>query len=437
MTNAHLGLLASIRRADPNTPIPSRAELKAHLEDRKKEVGAKAFAEFAHLARLASDVWGPEETVHFGRVLRAARVSHKPAKKTGWEQAEQALTTLPEPWRNSFERLIAASKSRRRVKGQQIWSTEHIKNVIRALCRWHCHCEAQGLPIMPTGAALDAYAQGLVSGRKPVTTRTAADYLARILSGISIVAPDFTSDACSFVVNDWDQRAKEQSATTKTGAQLVGASEIYWLGFSLMEKAASSAYRGPEAAKDYRNGLLLALAAALPQRARALSSLAFDRSLWVDGTSIRVRIPADHLKGREDRKNGAPLDLSFQSPKLAAALARYRAEFRALLDDGDWLFPSFHSRGEAISAAQIGRLTGDITEKHFGIRVSIHQVRDNVATEASETLAAGGRAASALLGHRDLATTQRHYDHSQGAQVSKEFGVFIAERRGTTVDLLL
>lgn len=108
--------------------------------------------------------------------------------------------------------------------------------------------------------------------------------------------------------------------------------------------------RGGHAARDFRNGILLSLGAALPQRARALSALAFDQTLDLRGAGlVNVRIPARMLKLPEDRKSGAPFERTLTSEKLAEALLEYRRSFRPLFDQGPYLFPSMLSPDAAIS----------------------------------------------------------------------------------------
>ncbi|EYD71422.1 hypothetical protein Lokhon_03071 [Limimaricola hongkongensis DSM 17492] len=143
------------------------------------------------------------------------------------------------------------------------------------------------------------------------------------------------------------------------------------------------------------------------------------------------------LKLPEDRKSGEPFERTLSSEKLAAALREYRAAYRPLFDEGNNLFPSMLARNTAISEAQIGRLVGNLTEEAFGVRVSIHRVRDNVATEASERLARGAHASSALLGHRGLGTTQRHYDRSTGLAAAQEFLQLVDSQRRSSTDLAL
>ena len=77
----------------------------------------------------------------------------------------------------------------------------------------------------------------------------------------------YQSDACSFVDADWRERAKHAPSSTKTGNQLVGASTIYAFGFRLFDEARSRQVRGVSAAMVFRNGLILAIGAALPEGA--------------------------------------------------------------------------------------------------------------------------------------------------------------------------
>ncbi|WP_425085772.1 hypothetical protein [Ruegeria profundi] len=439
--NTHLRLLADIREALPDGPIPGRAELSEHLSRRQTEIGETALAEFAYVQQVAKTKWGPERTAHFGQVLRQHRVSQKPPRETAWGEAETLLQKLPEHWHRLIAAQIALSKQGKRVLGRTLWSASHTLNVIRALKRWAAFCSTQGCSMVPTGSSLDAFGRYLFADPEDgqtVGAGTIADYQSRILSGIGLTQPGFSSAACSFVVADWRNRADQEGAVTKTGAQLVGATAIWDLGFQHIENARSSQMRGLDSARQYRNGLILAIGTALPQRARALSCLSFGSSLYLqDDNSVGIRIPASMLKLPEDRKQGAPYERSLRNPRLAAVLQEYRQSFRPIFDDGGAVFPSIKSRNTAISEKQIGRLTGNMTEKAFGTRISIHRLRDNVATQASETMTAPGRAAAALLGHKSQSTVARHYDYSEGIQAAEEFGALLSTYQAAGVDLEL
>ncbi|WP_050605660.1 site-specific integrase [Ruegeria sp. 6PALISEP08] len=437
--NAHLRLLADIRRASPSDPVPGRAELSEHLSQRQAETGATALSEFAYVQQMANAKWGRGRTAHFAQVLRQHRVSQKPPRRTAWGEAEALLQELPKHWHSPIAGQISLSKQGKRVLGQTLWSAAHTLNVIRALKRWAAYCSVHGCSMVPTGSSLDAFGRHLFADREDgqtVGARTVADYQSRILSGIGLVQPGFASTACNFVVADWRNRADQEGAVTKTGAQLVGATAIWDLGFRHIDNARSAPMRGLDAARQYRNGLILAIGTALPQRARALSCLSFGSSLSLrDDDTVGIRIPASMLKLPEERKQGAPYERSLHNRRLAQALQEYRQLFRPIFDDGCAVFPSIKSRNTGISEKQIGRLTGNMTEKAFGTRISIHRLRDNVATQASETMTATGRAAAALLGHKSQSTVARHYDHSEGIQAAEEFGALLSSYQGAGVDL--
>lgn len=440
MTNSHHELLSRFRNSGPAEIVPRPRDLGDHLDHRISVVGNTAFAEFAYLQKVAAEVWGAEETAHFSRVLRDARVTPKAARKANWAHVMEMIDHLPNPWRAPMMLRAERSRKKNQKPGQVIWSADHASAIISALCRWAAYATGTGQPLVPGGAALDLYGTSLIDPTRaggPVTLRTASDYISRLHAGLAVVAPDAPTGARAFVVRDWRERAALSDASTKTGAQLVGAATLYALGFDLIEAAGSRSVRGLHAAKDFRNGLILAIGTALPQRARALSALAFGSTLWLlDARTIHVRIPAHMLKLPEAAKDGPPFDVVFRNDRLAAALTEYRCSYRPLFDDGSCLFPSMHATGQTITEGQIGRLAGDITKRRLGVRISIHRIRDNVMTDASEYLGGGRMAGKALLGHADIVSGDP-YDHSDGMRATRDFAEFVDEQRTAPTELAL
>ncbi|UWR30982.1 hypothetical protein K3758_05490 [Sulfitobacter sp. W002] len=442
MMNTHLALLRRLRAASPLDEIPTRKALSAHLAERVDEVGAPALAEFAYLQMIAAKIWGAERTAHFARVLRDARVSPKAQNTCPWQTAERLAGSLPIEWRAPLLEQIAISKTGHAVLGRTIWSADYTKSVLAALGRWAAYCASRRQNILPTATSLHVYGCHLIrpdGGGQSTTTGTAADYLQRVTAGLSVATRGrFRSKACEFVVAEWRERSRVEGPSTKTGSQLIGASALYGFGFRLMAEANARPMRGLEAAKIFRNGLIFAVGAALPERARALTRLEFDRTLkLIDGSHIHIDLPGEALKYPEARKAQEGYDVIFENPGLAEALHAYRTDFRPIFDDGLHLFPSVHGKPGAITSAHLGRLTGDITEHEFGVRIPIHRLRDNVATEASEVLAGGAYASKTLLRHVDEAVTLRHYDHSEGLWAAREFDDFIEKRRKVTAELIL
>lgn len=440
MNNSHHILLARVRSADLGEAIPTARELAEHLGGRLKIVGNVALAEFAYLQKTAAQIWGGERTSHFARVLRDARVSEKKIRKTQWEKAEDSIVHLPSGWREAMGRQIELSRKKSSLAGFTVWSADYTMAVTGALNGWLRFATDRKLPPIPNGSSLDAYGSWLIDAEQraaPVSLRTASNYLSRIQAGLGVVERNEISHARAFVVRDIREKADVVGATTKTGSQLVGATTLYDLGFDLMQSARARQTRGLHAAKDFRNGLILSVAAALPQRARALSALDFATTLRLQGgDEIHIRIPAHFLKGREDEKDGEPFDVTFHNARLAEALEEYRLTFRPLFDDGTCLLPSIRAPEQSISESQIGCLVRDITKQFLGVRISIHRVRDNVMTDASEHLNGGRMASKVLLGHADIGSGDP-YDYSNGMKVRREFADFIEDKRSSPVDLNL
>ena len=100
------------------------------------------------------------------------------------------------------------------------------------------------------------------------------------------------------------------------------------------------------------------------------------------------------------------------------------------VDGGNALFPSKQALGQPLVEKSLSRIVGRLTEEEFGTRVSLHRIRDNVATEAVEELKNGLAVAAGVLGHRDARTTARHYDRAQGRAAMSTVATLVAERRG-------
>lgn len=422
---------------------PTKGDVTAYLDERIDQLGQKAACtDFAFLQIAAARIWAPGETSHFGVVLREARVAPKPLRLTEWTSAERSISHLPGEWRETMTEHLSLSRGESKAtrRSAERWSASHFMAVSAALSRWSVFCDVRGMSALPTGTGFEMFARALHErDKEPVSAASAADYLARIYTGFAtVILPGFASTSCEFVVRDWRERGDLEGSPTKTANQLVSATAIYGLGFDLMDRARERKTRGMRAALDFRNGILLATAVALPQRARALSVMDFDRTLFLlDRSSIRFHIPGAFIKQPEGRKEGRPYDMVIRNAALSRALREYAAEYRPLFDDGQMLFPSFHAPMQSISEKRLGRLAGDLTERAFGVRVSIHRFRDNVATEISETMPSGAYIASGVLGHRDAATTERHYDHSEGFRVATEFGDYVDGMRSSPVELAI
>lgn len=413
---------------------PSRTELKDYLASNVERYGDHAGAcRMHHLQAAAPVVWGLPYAALIADVVRKYRCAPKPKPKSHADKVKTLIQRLPYDYQPGLLAKISPDRS----PAKQAWSLAHSESVCFSLIRWTTWCERLGHSTKPTGATFDQYARDLQEDG--VSARSVTDYLGRILSGYRAArAPGFQSVACEHVVSQLRARGKREGSPTKSGEQLVGASVIYNLGNEIIEGARKTGPRGLHQARDFRNGLLLAMAAAVPQRARAMSHYDIGRTvILLDRPHVRVRLPGSALKLREHEKANGGYDRVIDNAVLWDAIDEYHRVYRRFFDEGTTMFPSLLDIGSTISSHQIGVLTGNLTERHLGVRVSVHRVRDNVATEASEELQSGGYIAPALLDNKSAATTMASYDRAQGMRATREHGAFIEARRSRSAQLEL
>lgn len=398
---------------------------------------------YATFQIAAAYTWGAHATRHLATVLRSRLVTEKPLVATGAAAYATPLARLPEAWWPGFERIIATQVSGGGKGAGVHWSETRIRSVLASLAAWHEFRTAAGQSPVPSGAGFEHWAAALRDPARTggaVAATTVATYLARVLDGYgAAVAPGFHSAACRLVIDDWTARAEEEPTRRNKTARTVGASTLYMLGLEMIDEAMAAPVIGIASARTCRNGLLLSVGACLPQRARALSWLVFDETLFLEaGFIIRVFLPAAALKGLEKRKGRRrPFERTFRNRRLWGALDTWRRVFRPLYDEGAWLFPSQLSTREGISEDRLGAICRAETRARLGVAISIHDVRDNVATEASEYLDGGALKAAGLLDHRDPRTTLAHYDHADDLRVLHEHGRFLAEKQADAPDLVL
>lgn len=183
------------------------------------------------------------------------------------------------------------------------------------------------------------------------------------------------------------------------------------LGRDLMVQAVANADAtgriSQEDAKSYRDGLMIALLAAVPVRRRTLAGLRIGEHLVRSGDGWQLDIPA------ELTKTGAALDYVL-SRSLSASVDVFLERFRPAYsgaDNHNGLWPSTH--GRPMAANTILQSVTRRTEAAFGFPVSPHRFRNAAATFLTVHAPENARAAKDLLGHATFATTEKHYIAAQ------------------------
>lgn len=406
----------------------------AHLLE--TQPGRSAYARFATFQIAAGLAWGPEASAHLALALRASRVTKKAAPADRWGRAEREVAKLPEAWQPAFRQLLEVSRDAPETRRTLVWSAARIGSVASALARFSDFAAQAGARPIPTATLCQAWAESLSPGAAAISI---ASYLARVVDGFEkVLAPGIVYDAAAAVADRWAAQSGAEPPRKGKRSRIVPASDLDRIGFELMAEADTAPLRRISEATLYRDGLLLAVAATLPERARALSALAFDRTVFLEAEGvIRFAIPGEHRKAPERRKRRRAFHASIRRPSLHRALARWQAVYRPMFDAGDWLWPSRLDQHHGLSEMRLGTIIGDVTEARLGRRVSIHLVRDCVATEIIETDPIGGAVrAATTLGHRDPRVTADFYVHADGIAVSTGWQDLIAERVGSSRESL-
>ncbi|WP_424928879.1 hypothetical protein [Amaricoccus tamworthensis] len=428
--------LASWRRwclteaRDPNRLSPEAGEAYlGHLREGATPRSANSrFATFQIAAGLA---WGPETSSHLALTLRAARVTHKAPPADRWARAGKAVGLLPIDIRPPFIDLLTVSRDAPGTRGVLIWSAARIESVAGSLRRFHDYATKAGLDPVPTAKLCQSWAD---SQSPEVAAISISTYISHVVDAFEkVLTPGQVYDAAAAVADRWAARSLSEPSRKNKTAGIVPASDLDQLGFELMAEADAAPLRRMTEATLYRDGLLLAMTATLPERARAMSALIVDETVFLEPDGIiRFAIPGAFLKKREAHKPRTTFHASIRRPSLHRALSRWLAVYRPMFDGGDWLWPSRLDQHHGLTGKSLGKIIGDRTEQRLGRRVTIHMVRDCVATEIIEADPVNGAVrASATLGHRDRRVTDEFYIHSNGLASATGWQNAIARRIGT------
>jgi integrase len=193
-------------------------------------------------------------------------------------------------------------------------------------------------------------------------------------------------------------------------------------GLTLMAEAESSATLSRLAkARQFRNGLMVAMLALNPIRLKNFASLEIGRNLVsIDGWWWIVLSATETKESRADERRIDDL--------IAPAVETYLSVHRPLLEDKNtksndlWLSSqngkpmTYHAVADAVT-----RSVGGAT----GVAVSPHMFRTAAASSAALHAEQTPHLASALLHHRDKRVTEEHYNRASSLSAANDFGRLI------------
>jgi hypothetical protein len=399
---------------------------------------AATFSLVDRLQSYLNDKWGCEAADAAIYAVRRRRCAPTFSSRTEWDRAEVAIASLPSEWRGLFCDCLIRSRDGPRMSFTKgiVYSAATLRGTAYTLSAWYVWCRASGRPLEPSAIGLETWALAMqTQGRTPATI---AGRLRTVMMGLKIVFPQATFDGAAWVACDWSDAARLIAPPTKYAAGVVPATNIFYLGQQLIAGLDAQLQSRITAAGAYRDGLLLMIAAALPQRARALSYLDSATTFrLLEWPLIRIDLPGRVLKRRRSNMIPRGYHATLDNNILWEACDTYLHDHRPLLDDGTHFWPSLRRRGKSLDPQRLSEIIAQLTKKHLGTHICIHRVRDAVATEVCEHVPSGGQIASRLLDHSDPRIVSKHYDHSAGVIVSRDLASVLsagARKRPSLLD---
>lgn len=214
-------------------------------------------------------------------------------------------------------------------------------------------------------------------------------------------------------------RARPEAPNSKR-TRMVGSDKLLSLGLRLMDQAEQTST--PRlAATAYRDGLIIALLSLVPLRRGNLSGLAIGKSLIANGNIWTILITAEASKNHDALEYAWPemllahlqTYLELHRPVLAKQVHRWTA------DTGGHLWVSSH--GSPMTEVAIYDTITKRTAAAFGTAINPHLFRDEAATALAIHDPAHVRSVAPLLGHRQLATTERFYQQARSLEAQRTF----------------
>jgi integrase len=288
----------------------------------------------------------------------------------------------------------------------------------RGYCRFLGFLDRSGLLRADLPAAgnvsadnVEAYVAEL-KGR--VASTTVHDSICKLRRAAQFMAPrrDFTWLA--ELAKDLKLVARPRSKSDR----LALAEVLAEAGLTLMREADDYPNLGELArARQFRNGLMIALLAFCPNRRRNFATLEIGRSFVENNGQWWIVLSASETK--EKRADERPVE-----KLLTPFIHRYLDYYRPLLARSNsppsalWLSAN---DGAPIAEGQVTRVIGNTTLSTVGVRVTPHLFRTSAASTAAVYCGENPHLGSAVLHHTDPCVTMEHYNRATSLSAAESF----------------
>jgi len=239
--------------------------------------------------------------------------------------------------------------------------------------------------------------------RQSCRDTSVASTLYKLRMGLRLMCPASDWSWLNTIAKRIDAHAKPMPPRS----QEVTSAQLFALGLQLMAEAENSALVTGRISKydalTYRDGLIIALLAAVPLRKRTLAALTVNQHLIKIGDDWLLDIPALDTKTRRAMECPIPAVLS-------GPLDRYLAAFRTAITGASThpgLWPS--AKGHPMGGGAIYDAMRRRTMVGLGLPINLHRFRGAAGSLWSILDPANVLGVKDLLGHTDFGTTERHY----------------------------
>ncbi len=252
------------------------------------------------------------------------------------------------------------------------------------------------------------YVEELEGRLKPVSIWS---YLLGLHNAVYRMVPDEDWSRLRDIVNRLHSRTSFGSVTA---SDLVPIDDLYRLGLELMRTAERAPPRRPlHDSVLYRDGLMLAMAAASLLRLGNFARIRVDESLLRTAEGFALSFPPEAVKNRQPIEGPLPGTLT---PFLERYLDHHRPRLlRGSLTDDLWI----SAEGRTMEPHHVGQRIAKLTERHLGKQVPLQRFRHCAATTIASTSPELARIIRPLLAHTTNRTGERFYNRARMMDASR------------------
>lgn len=324
------------------------------------------------------------------------------------------------------------------TKPASSWSPARRRIVEQAYGQWLRYLQERDAlnPIAPpadrlTDARLNEFMDELRSRVAPASASMMIGALLRMLEALQPGA------AVGSLRSAYNHLKTTAVSSRNKGNRIVPASELFDLGIHLMDTCHTAGPPERHVATRFRDGLLIAILIACPVRLKNLAMIRLAVHLVFEQRAYRL------VFSGQETKTGVPYCADLPGillPYVDRYLSNHRPVLQLIALPKSRVFdlggPFWLDRwGQAMRAAAIRDQIKLRTKEAFGQAVWPHLFRDCAATELVDSAPDEIGLAPDILGHRDLATTKKHYIQASGMSAHRQFQNLLSQLRDQAVPI--